>query len=109
MVKRICHGKEWEFYESCRPGLSLGPNQSFLFLPSQQLLNFQSCFSLFEANRCTSLDSFSKLPFGEIPLNHDRDPAAVGPLRAVLLAEIISNVTPLSFQGVKFKISQNLK
>lgn len=41
-----------------------GPNQSFLFLSDQQLLDFQSCFSFSEANCWASLASFSKLLFG---------------------------------------------
>ena len=56
------------FKVSSRIGLLFGLNQSFPFLLNQQLLDFQSHFSLSEANYWASLANFSKLSFGEISL-----------------------------------------
>ena len=68
------------FRVSSRIGLLFGLNQSFPFLLNQQLLDFQSHFSLSEANYWASLASFSKFSFGgNIPLDHDRGLAAIGP------------------------------
>ena len=53
------------FRISSSTGLSLDPNQSFLFLSDQKLIEFPVSFSFLGANFWTSLASFSKFSFGE--------------------------------------------
>ena len=87
------------FRVSSRIGLLFGLNQSFPFLLNQQLLDFQSHFSLSEANYWASLASFSKFSFGgNIPLDHDRGLAAVGSFKDNIPCRNVSKVIPLSFQ-----------
>lgn len=51
-------------------GLLFDSNYSFLFLSNKKFLNFQSCFFFFfpDVNYWVSLESFSKLQFGESAL-----------------------------------------
>ena len=64
LVQCLYSGKEWGFQDWVviwsKPELSLFINQ--------QLLDFQSCFSLSEVNYWASVASFSKLSFGKICL-----------------------------------------
>ena len=59
-------GREWEFQSLVELDDYLVQTRAFSFY---QLLNFQSLFFFFsEANCWAFLDSFSKLPFGEVSL-----------------------------------------
>ena len=81
--------KSGNFRVSSRTGLLFDPNRSLLSLSNQELLNFETSFSFSEANCWGSLASFSKLSFGEnIPLDHDRGLAALGPIKDSILVEI---------------------
>lgn len=63
------------FRISGRTRLLLGPNQESVFLSSQQLFNFQHCFSFSGASCWAFLVSVSKLSSGgcgDIPLERDR-------------------------------------
>ena len=82
---------------SSRTGLSFGPNQGFLFLSNQRLLNFQSFFFSFsEANCWASLAGFSTLSFGEISLCTVTEVwLLLVLLSAVFLAEMLAKWFPL--------------
>lgn len=61
----------------------------FFFLANQQLLNFQSCFSLLEANCLACVASFSELSFGEITFCTLAEVwLLLAPLRAAFLAKV---------------------
>ena len=61
----------------------------FFFLSNQQLLNFQSCFSLLEANYLACVASFSELSFGEITFCTVAEVwLLLAPLRAAFLAKV---------------------
>ena len=87
--------KSGNFRVSSGTGLLFGQTRAFLFLPNQQLLNLQSCFSFPEANCWASLASFSKLAFGG-PLEHDRGLAANATFKGSIPCGNIGRVILLS-------------
>ena len=92
---------------SARTGLLFGPNQNFLFLSNQQLLNFQSSFSFSETNCWYSLASFLVIISGNISLDHGRGLSAIGPFKGNIPCRNINKVISLSFQKIKFRMLWN--
>ena len=85
---------------SGRMGLLFGPNHNFLFLSSQQLLSFQSCFCFSWGHRWASLASFPKLSFREITLLTMTEVwRLLVPLMVALLAEMSARWFPLASRG----------
>ena len=80
-----------------RTGLLFGPNQSSLFLSTQQLLDFQYVFSFSGANHGASLlgQFFQIVIWENLPLEHDRS-LDISLLRAAVLAEISTRWFPLA-------------
>lgn len=95
---------------SGRTGLLLGANQSFLFLPNQQLLNFPSCFSFSEVSCYTVLTSFPKLSFREISLGTMAEVwlTLVSLRAAFFFWGNVSKMILLNYQRVKFRMPWSL-
>ena len=91
------------FEISDRTELLFCPNYSFLFLLSQQLLNFQTFFFSFSKAYCqVLLASFSNYHLRKHPLHHDWGLAVVSFLKCTVHHRNISNMSSLTFQRVKF-------
>ena len=92
---------------SSRTGLLFDPNQSFLFLSNQQLLNFLFCFSFSEANCQATLSSFSKFSFGEISVWTMTEVwLLLVPLKTTFLAKISARWFPLASRESSLECSR---